>query len=56
MNPAIVPVDFFSFAAMQPDLAHNLDTPATDENAKLRELQANVRDQDELERELGRQV
>lgn len=27
-----------------------------DESAKLRELNANVRDQDDLERELGRQV
>lgn len=34
-------------------------TPGTaliDETAKLRELEANVRNQDELERELGRQV
>lgn len=33
-----------------------LHTPLTDETAKLRELEANVRNQDELERELGRQV
>lgn len=32
------------------------DTSLTDETAKLRELEANVRNQDELERELGRQV
>jgi hypothetical protein len=45
---------------MQSESAHNSDTtvdpPLTDETAKLRELQANVRNQDELERELGRQV
>lgn len=33
-----------------------LNTSLTDETAKLRELEANIRDQDELERELGRQV
>lgn len=33
-----------------------LGTSLTDESAKLRELEADVRDQDELERELGRQV
>ncbi|PCH07198.1 SNF2-related [Penicillium occitanis (nom. inval.)] len=32
------------------------DTSLTDETAKLRELEANVRNQDELERELGRQA
>ena len=32
------------------------DTTLTDETARLRELEANVRDQDDLERELGRQV
>lgn len=31
-------------------------TAPADESAKLRELDANVRDQDDLERELGRQV
>lgn len=45
---------------MQSDPTHNPDTtadaPLTDETAKLLELQANVRNQDDLERELGRQV
>lgn len=42
---------------MQSDVTDpTLDTSLTDETAKLRELEANVRNQDELERELGRQV
>ena len=32
------------------------DTSFIDETARIRELQANVRNQDELERELGLQV
>ena len=45
---------------MQSEPSHTSDTtgdpPLTDETAKLRELQTNVRNQDDLERELGRQV
>ena len=33
-----------------------MDSAPVDESAKLRELDANVRDQDDLERELGLQV
>jgi hypothetical protein len=33
-----------------------MESAPADESAKLRELDANVRDQDDLERELGLQV